>query len=194
MPDPELANKLNAPKLFTYNTLNEIMSKLKVSTAGLDELTAKLLKNERLELVEVLEPLFNDCITWSYTPYQWKRANITPIPKATHPAAPTDYRPISLTSALCKVFEQVIAKYILGKMNERLKTNKQYDFLPGRSTMDAITQVIEDWSLTKEQHKTVLAIFFDFAKAFDLVDHEVLLSKRLDHLLPEWLISWIASY
>ena len=219
-PDPELASKLNdgfynvwdgakqpdishfiantphlsAPKLFTYTTLNEIMSKLKVSAAGPDELTAKLLKNARLELVEVLEPLFNDCIKWSYTPNQWKRANITPIPKVTHPASPADYRPISLTSTLCKVFERVIAKYILGQMNERLKTNKQYGFLPGRSTMDAITQVIEDWSLAKEQHKTVLAIFFDFAKAFDLVDHEVLLNKLRSMQLPDWLVSWIASY
>ena len=89
---------------------------------------------------------------------------------------------------------RVIAKYILGKMNERLKTNKQYGFLPGKSTMDAITQVIEDWSLAKEQHKTVLAIFFDFAKAFDLVGHEILLNKLRDQQFPEWLTSLIASY
>ena len=60
--------------------------------------------------------------------------------------------------------------------------------------MDAIIQVVEDWSLTKEQKQTVLAIFFDFSKAFDLVDHEIILLKLLKHGLPPWLISWIASY
>ena len=60
--------------------------------------------------------------------------------------------------------------------------------------MDAIMQVIKDWSLEKGQRKTVLANFFDLAKAFDLVDHEVLHNKLRSLQLPEWLISWIASY
>ena len=59
--------------------------------------------------------------------------------------------------------------------------------------MDAIVQVIKDWSHSKDQNLTVYAIFFDFAKAFDLVDHEVLLEK-LQKLLPSWLVSWIAAY
>ena len=59
--------------------------------------------------------------------------------------------------------------------------------------MDAIVQVIEDWSHAKDQKETIHAIFFDFSKAFDLVDHEVLLIK-LEQFLPAWLTSWIASY
>ena len=59
--------------------------------------------------------------------------------------------------------------------------------------MDAILQVIEDWSKASDQHKQLLAIFFDFEKAFDLVDHALLLTK-LSKYLPDWLISWLASY
>lgn len=59
--------------------------------------------------------------------------------------------------------------------------------------MDAIVQVIEGWSHSKDQNFTVYAIFFDFSKAFDLVDHEILLEK-LQKLLPSWLVSWIAAY
>ena len=59
--------------------------------------------------------------------------------------------------------------------------------------MDAIIQVVEDWSKSKDRNLIVLAIFFDFAKAFDLVDHEVLLEK-LNKQLPGWLVSWIAAY
>ena len=59
--------------------------------------------------------------------------------------------------------------------------------------MDAIIQVIEDFPRAKDLDKQLIAIFFDFAKAFNLVDHEVLLTKLKLHL-PHWLISWIEAY
>jgi retron-type reverse transcriptase len=59
--------------------------------------------------------------------------------------------------------------------------------------MDAIAQVIEDFSKAKETKQAILAIFFDFAKAFDLVPHDKLLHK-LKRYLPQWLTSWIAAY
>jgi hypothetical protein len=59
--------------------------------------------------------------------------------------------------------------------------------------MDAIIKVIDDWSMAIDNKESMTAIFFDFAKAFDLVDHEILLTK-LTRLLPDWLTSWIASY
>ena len=59
--------------------------------------------------------------------------------------------------------------------------------------MDAIIQVIDDWSDAKDKHKEIFAIFYDFEKAFDLVPHDLLL-KKLKNLLPEWLISWLAAY
>ena len=59
--------------------------------------------------------------------------------------------------------------------------------------MDAVIQVIDDWGFAVDRNIKLLAIFFDFAKAFDLVDHEVLLEK-LQKLLSNWLTAWIATY
>ena len=73
------------------------------------------------------------------------------------------------------------------------KTNKQYGFLPGRCTMDAIFQVMDDWEAAMDKKETVHAVFFDFAKAFDLVDHGILL-KKMEKYLPEWITSWTAAY
>jgi hypothetical protein len=86
-----------------------------------------------------------------------------------------------------------MAKYILSITKHIWPTNKQFGFLPNRSTIDAISQVIEDWGKAKDNHEAIFAIFFDFEKAFDLVDHIILLTK-LKELLPAWLISWLASY
>jgi hypothetical protein len=59
--------------------------------------------------------------------------------------------------------------------------------------MDALVQVIEDWEKARDEKKTTHAVFFDFAKAFDLVDHKILLTK-IDKMLPSWLLSWITKY
>lgn len=89
------------------------------------------------------------------------------------------------------MYQRVIASHII------TITNEQYNFLPNRSTIDAIIQVLQDWTEAKDQrikgNQRITAIFFDFAKAFNLVDHQLLLTKLQSHL-PPWLISWIATY
>ena len=59
--------------------------------------------------------------------------------------------------------------------------------------MDALIQVIEDWNKATDEGKTTHAVFFDFKKAFDLINHLILLLK-LDKFLPKWLTAWIAQY
>ena len=196
---PDLTSFINKncdkPKepLFTIQNVSFFLKCLKPSSVGPDGLHAKLVKASYLEIVKPLTQLYNQCINQSFTPSQWKTANITPIPKIANPVMATDYRPIANLSAIDKIFQRVLAKYIVTITNKIWKNNKQYGFLPGRSTMDAILQVIEDWSKASDHHKQLLAIFFDFEKAFDLVDHALLLTK-LSKYLPVWLISWLASY
>ena len=107
-------------------------------------------------------------------------ANITPIPKVDHPNC-IYFIPISLTSSLChslQVLERTLAKYIIRLTIDLWRTNNQYGLLPSRSRMDVIVQVIDwrqDWSHSSDINDPIVAIFFVFPKAFDLVDHEALL-------------------
>ena len=118
----------------------------------LDNLT-RLDNPTRLELAAPISALFNMCLRYSFVPSQWKLANIVPIPKIPHPEVCSDYRPIALTSVLCKIFERILAQQILGFTSHKdiWLTNNQFGFLPGRSTMDAIIKVIEEWSRAKDQ-------------------------------------------
>jgi hypothetical protein len=75
--------------------------------------------------------------------------------KRPSPLIPTDYRPISNLSILDKTYQRVIAQYIISYSIDIWINNKQYGFLPKRSTMDAITQVIDDWSDAKDKHKEI---------------------------------------
>lgn len=162
-------------------------------TPGPDNISAKILKAASFELAEVITHLFNSCLRQNIVPDQWKEANIAPVPKTARPSKPADYRPISLTSTICKVMERLLAKVIVEKTKSIWIDNQQFGFLPGKSTSDAVIQVIEDWSKAIDSKNSISNIFFDFSKAFDMVNHEILLNKLEKHL-PRWLTTWIATY
>ena len=196
---PDISNFINTnsstprPEIFCESIVEQAIKKQKSGSPGPDGLSPTLLKSARLELSSIIALLFNLFIRFSFVPSQRKSANIAPIPKVDHPKAPGDYRPIALASCLCKVYERVVSTFILNHTTHIWQNNNQYGFLPGRSTADAIIKVIEDWSEAKDKQQSTHAVFFDFAKAFDLVDHKILLEK-LTKQLPEWVPSWIAAY
>ena len=181
--------------IFTTANVSEQFRRIRNCTAGPDGIYGRLLFSARDALVPVFVNIFNFCSQYSFHPFEWSRANITAIPKIPNPAEPMDYRPISITSAVCKMMERIITRLIFQHTKAIWRANKQFGFLPGRCTMDAVIKVIDDWGYAFDSNNKLLAIFFDFAKAFDLVNHEVLLDKiKRKQLLPDWLISWIAAY
>jgi hypothetical protein len=181
------------PQIFNYQNVSHELSRMKIKSAGPDGLSPKLIKAARLELIDPIISLLNFSIENAFVPEQWKKAYITPIPKVPHPTTWKDHRPINNLACLDKLAQRIIVKFIIKETKQIWIDNNQYGFLPNRCTMDAIIQVIEDWGSAKDKHKALIAIFFDFEKAFDLVDHEILL-KKLQQYLPAWLISWIAAY
>lgn len=185
--------KNNQHPTIKESTVQHILSNLKTNkAAGTDGLHGKLLKAAKFELTAIVTHLFNESIKHSFIPSQWKEANIVPIPKIPKPTE-TDWRGISLLSILGKALETIISKTIIQETSDIWLYNEQYGFLPGRSTSDAVIQVLEDWNQAIDQKASVHAVFFDFSKAFDLVDHQLLLTK-ISKLLSPWLVSWIAAY
>ena len=116
----------NSETFFTHSEIIKSLESLKISSTGPDGLSARLLKSARLEIADTLVQLFNSYINQSFVPSQWKFANITPIPKIDNPKDPGDYRPISVTSILSKVFERILCKHIIEKTKNIWKTNKQH--------------------------------------------------------------------
>ena len=176
-----------------HNILLELKKLDPKKAPGPDGLPPSLLKAARYELIDIIQHLFTLSFLTGHVPQQWKDANIVPIPKVPRPREEADYRGISLTSTLCKVFERILSRQLLHRTKHIWKTNDQHGFLPGKCTSDVTTKVIDDWSRAIDNKQTVYAIFFDFSKAFDLVDHELLL-KKLRDLLPPMSTKWIANY
>ena len=192
-PQPTTPDLADLAELSQHN-ITLVLKKLDIKKApGQDGIPPALLKAARFELVDIIKHLFVLSFQSSTVPQQWKEENIVSIPKIPRPREEADFRGISLTSTLCKVFERILSRQMLHRTRHIWLTNDQHGFLPGRCTSDVTTRVIDDWSRALDNKQAVYAIFFDFSKAFDLFDHQLLMSK-LAALLPPMATRWIAHY
>ncbi|KAK3089449.1 hypothetical protein FSP39_003702 [Pinctada imbricata] len=128
-------------------------------------------------------------------PEEWKSANITPIHKkgAKHDVA--NYRPISLTSILCKTLEKIIGDELMDYMEtNNLFTKHQHGFRSGHSCVTQLIEVIDDWTRELDNQNPVDAIYLDFQKAFDKVPHKRLLHKLKGYGINGSLYSWLEDF
>jgi len=102
-------------------------------------------------------------------------------------------RPISLTPTLSKLLESFIGAWILQRIENKLYVN-QYGALKGRSTTHALVDIVHHWHKAIDEGQSVRAVFIDFAKAFDHVDHNILVAKLIEFGLPDVIIRWMCSF
>ena len=140
------------------------------------------LKKTKEAIGKPLKILFRKSLDEGVIPDIFKLANITPIHKGGAKTKPEQYRPVSLTSHIMKVFERVIKKKLLSHLiKNNLINEKQYGFVPGRSTQSQLLAHYKDIYEAMEEGVRVDTVFLDFEKAFDKVDHSILMKKVINH-------------
>ena len=108
----------------------------------------------------------------------WKRAAIIPIYKSGDKTVQSNYRPISLTSVICKVLERIIRKQVFSFLDQKGCLNStQHGFRPGHSCLSALLDVFDNIMHMLDSSSSVDMVYLDFTKAFDKVDHGILLHK-----------------
>ena len=143
---------------------------------GSDKISVELLKSKKKSISVPLSCMFNLFVENNYFPSEFKHADIVSIYKNVGSKLdPNNYRPISLISNIAKIFEKCIYTRITNFLNKNnLLSSSQFGFRERRSTEDAITKLI---SHIKTDKKYKLVVFLDLKKAFDTVDHNLLLLK-----------------
>ena len=155
--------------LFNITELKDAIAVSKDTATGPDDIHYQMLKHLPETALDTLLHIFNGIWTTGVFPESWRLATIIPIPKpGKDHAEPTNYRPIALTSCLCKTLERMINKRLVWYLeSNNLITKLQSGFRAERSTNDNLVRLetfIRD-AFIKPEH--VVAVFFDLEKAYD---------------------------
>ena len=171
-------NELNDINI-TENTVIAKLNKLKTNKSpGPDKLHPRVLREVSDVIAKPLTIIFKNSIENKELPLEWKHANVSAIYKKGNKTHPLNYRPVSLTSIVCKILESIIRDHNIYHMKEnKLFSNKQFGFIGGRSTTLQLIHVLDMWTEILDQGGTLDAIYCDFMKAFDKVPHNRLAHK-----------------
>ena len=172
--------------------VQEALESLKVKKAsGYDSIPAFALKVGEEAIVISLTTLFNRCIVEGKWPQSWKKGEWVPVLKRDDPRPKENYRPITVLPAVDKVFEQIVAKQLVGMFDHRLGLALSA-YRKTHSCEATLINLIENWKLARDNKQLVGILSTDMSKAFDSM-HPALLLSRLRGF-EENFINLLRSY
>ncbi|KAK2716071.1 hypothetical protein QYM36_010595 [Artemia franciscana] len=182
----------------TMEILQDVIKSIKPMKApGPDGIMNFTIKKNINVLSPTLLKLFNSCLKTSYFPVLWKQANIIVILKKgkTNDGNPGSYRPISLLSNIGKIFERIIMNRLDKlSLDNCWVSKRQFGFCKGKSTIDAVDNMVSVIEKNKEEKKFTLCLFFDIKGAFDNAWHPGILKKLKDKKCPTQLLRLVKSF
>ena len=162
---------------FSTQIVHNILKNLNINKAmGPDGIHGLVLKNCSSTLANPLSILFKTSYYSSKLPDDWKTANVVPIHKKGAKENVENYRPISLTSLVMKVFEKIVRDDIYRRCKNKID-GRQHGFLPGKSCGTQLLDFCDSLNVSLNKNIKSDVIYFDFAKAFDSVSHDIILQK-----------------
>ena len=174
------------------NAIKEISND---SAPGPDGIPVVFYKDYAEELAYPLSLIWRQSIETGEQIEQPILAIITPIHKGGPLSNPANYRPIALTNHMNKIFERILRKQIVQHLEENGLINEtQHGFRTGRSTITQLLNYYDSITTMLEDGNFVDAIYLDFAKAFDKVDHNILLCKLMILGIRGKIYSWIETF
>ena len=145
---------------------------------GPDGIHPKLLKSlaNDFKFVEAVVILFRACTDTVTIPKVWKSANVSALFKNGSKTEPLNYRPVSLTCVICKVYEQIVRSSMIDFLEGKLSIH-QHGFMKNKSCLSNLLETFDSIINLLEEGASVDIFYFDFKKAFDRVPHNRLIYK-----------------
>ncbi|XP_071954198.1 uncharacterized protein [Antedon mediterranea] len=163
--------------------------------AGLDSLPARFFKDGALAILHPLSHIINISISTGYIPSDWKSAKVVPIYKKKDRLYAGNYRPVSILSAVSKIIERIMYNQLMSYLNDQsLLYTYQSGFRPSFSTETCLIHLSDSVRNGWDKGKMTGMIIIDLQKAFDTVDHDILLYKLKAMGFTSLSLSWMQSY
>ena len=188
-------NQLNI-ELFTPEEIVSEINNINIyKSSGINNISSRILKDIWQIRQELLLSILNKAIQTGTFPNAWKHGTVIPKPKVPNPQQVGDLRPITLLPLPGKIMERLIHNklYPYLEFNDIL-TSKQNGFRKKHGTPDTIFKLITHIIDNLNKKKTTIAVFIDFKKAFDTLNHIILIQKLSKLNLSPNLLQWFESY
>ena len=186
---------------FSFNEISEDtvfrhLCSLDVSkSTGPDGLSAHYLKEIAVEIVVPLTYLYNRSLQQGIVPQVWKRSHITLVHKGSSLDEPSNFRPISVVSVVAKILEKIVSTQLSFYLeNHNLLHHHQGAYRHGKSTEDILLVAVDSIVHHLDKGESVCAAFLDLRKAFDSLDHSILLNELSRLGMSIAVLRWFQNY
>ena len=182
--------------VITEESVRDAIKEMNGSSApGPDGVAAYFFKEYADQLIYPIMKIWRTSLDTGILPEGIAKAIITPIHKGGDKSLPANYRPVALTNHLTKIFERVLRKELVKHLEtNNLMNSSQHGFRSQRSTTSQLLAYYEDVLSKLEEGYVVDSIYLDFAKAFDKVDHNVLLLKMQSLKITGKILNWCEAF
>lgn len=185
-------NSMFLPQITEGEIIN-ILSAMKNSSAGWDGISGSIVKQCIPEYVKPLAYICNTCFRQGTFPNELKRARVVPLFKKGDAKQTCNYRPISVLSFFSKLFEKIMHTFLLNFISPRLSKH-QFGFRPRHSTQHAVSCLIDKLTKNLDDGNIAVGVFLDLQKAFDTVNHNILIKKLGAYGVRGEAQAWLKSY
>ena len=185
------------PDIFTnVDEVKKLIGTIDTSkTSAITNLSSRIIKDAFESVPNLLIQIFNLSLSRGIVPDSWKAATVIPLKKEGNSPDVNNLRPISLLPIQIKMLEKVVHNRLFDYLeNNDLLDNKQGGFRPNHSTVDTIVRFSENIYKNINSGKITIAVYIDLRKAFDTVNHDILLQKLELLGVDGTNLSWVKNY
>lgn len=174
-----------------YKAFKQIKSKCK----GIDDIGYDMLDLSMSYISGFLKNLINKSLQNGEFPTIWKTSIIRPLPKVPNVTSFNELRPINILPILAKMFEKIVCDMTVEFISSNdILPDVQSGFRANFSTATALTRVVTDITCGIDESKATCLVLLDYSKAFDLINHDLLLAKMSFYNFSDAVCVWFSNY